>query len=151
MNKKIFLVTALFSASSLIAVADDYNYLTVAHNSVEESISLPTVQKITFDATNVIVWTTDGQVTFPLSEMEKMTFTVDPTAIKAFPEQAKGIQYENGTLSVAKAGTLRIYKANGALVGIMQVEKGGTSINLNNLESGLYIVTQGKKTIKLIK
>lgn len=151
MNKKIFMAVALFSASSLSVVADDYNFLTVAYNSVEKSISLPTVQKLTFDESNVIVWTTEGQVTFPLSEMEKMTFTADPTAIEALPEQAKGIQYENGTLSVAKAGTLRIYKANGALVSIMQVEKGGTSLNLNNLESGLYIINQGKKTIKLVK
>ena len=82
MNKK-FLLGSVLMAASLSSTADDLNYLTVAYNNVEQSIELSTVQKITFEEGNAVVYTTGETYTYPLSEMQKMTFTQDPNAIKS--------------------------------------------------------------------
>ena len=147
--KKIILsgLVALFAHS---AWADDYNYLTVAYNSVEQSIALGTVQKITFEDGNCVVSTTDGKFTYPLSQMEKMKFTVDPTAIKLLPEASKNVSFANGLLTLGRQGTLRIYNSGGALVRLAEVKKNGTA-DLRSLPQGLYIITLGDETIKIKK
>ena len=84
--KKMVICAALLAVCTQGIKADEYNYLTVAYNNIEQSITLSKVQKITFSASEVIVATTEGNVTFPLNQMEKMTFTAEPTAIEKLPE-----------------------------------------------------------------
>ena len=147
--KKTLIIAALL-LSSVNMMADDSKYLTVACGDTEQSLTLATVQKITFDATDVIVTTTEGEVKFPLSEMKKMTFTATPTAIEAMPIESEGLKMQDGKLVVNGKGTLRIYNASGALVGISAVE-GENIVDLQNLQRGLYIVNLGEQTIKVQK
>ena len=149
MNMKKLLVAILLMASTTMW-ADKYNFLTVSSTG-ENYISLPTIQKITFSDGNCVVTTTNGDYTYPLSEIKKMYFSVDdPTAIEALPQEAENLKYKNGKLKVEGDGMLRIYNANGALVQLANVKK-GASINLSNLKPGMYIVNMGDKTIKLTK
>lgn len=143
----MFLLAALFMGS-INMMADDSKYLTVAYNGIEKSITLATVQKITFDSDNCIVTTTEGEEKFPLAEMQKITFTANPTAIEAMPIQSEDLKVQDGNLLVGGNGTLRIYNAAGQLVGITNV-KGKTAVSLQNLQKGLYIVNMGKQTIKV--
>jgi len=149
MNKKIFVISALMMAS-MTTMADDYNYLTVASNNENKSIELATVQKITFENGNAVVYTTGETFTFPLSEMQKMTFTVDPSAVKALSEVSENLKFANGQLQVSGKGTLRIYNAAGALIRMANVDK-QSNVNLKGLKSGLYIVNLGEQTIKIRK
>lgn len=150
MKKRI--VTYLLFAASIPAMAEDYQYLTVTRNSTEKSIELASIKKITFEANagNVVVTTTEGEERFPLSEMEKMFFSVTPTAIEAMPMQSEGMKLVKGELKVKGEGMLRIYNASGSLQRMAQV-KGETSISLENLPSGTYIVNLGNQTIKFKK
>lgn len=150
MKKRI--VTYLLFAASIPAMAEDYQYLTVTRNSTEKSIELACIKKITFEANagNVVVTTTEGEERFPLSEMEKMFFSVTPTAIEAMPMQSEGMKLVKGELKVKGEGMLRIYNASGSLQRMAQV-KGETSISLENLPSGTYIVNLGNQTIKFKK
>ncbi len=150
MKCKIILACAL-AAATFQATADDYNYLTVTTSSAEQSITLSTVRKITFDTTQALVTTDEGVVTFPLSELQKMAFTTDATAISQLPEQAGGLRFENGQLTVGKAGLLRVYNASGSLMRIASVTAKGGKVDLSQLPAGLYIVSQGKESIKVIK
>jgi len=144
------LLVAILMMASTTMWADKYNFLTVS-TSGEEFISLPTIQKITFAEGSCVVTTTNGDYTYPLSEIKKMYFSVeDPDAIKALPAESDNLQYKDGTLKVDGDGMLRIYSANGALVQMANVKK-GANINLSGLKSGLYIVNMGNKTIKLTK
>lgn len=147
--KKTMIIAALLM-SSISMTADDGKYLTVAYSGIEESITLATVKKITFDATSVIVNTTEGDKKFPLAEMKKMTFTATPTAIEAMPIESEGLKMQDGNLLVSGKGTLRIYNASGALVGISAVE-GEQVVGLQGLQRGLYIVNMGDQTIKIQK
>ena len=150
MKKRI--VTYLLFAASIPAMAEDYQYLTVTRNSTEKSIELASIKKITFEANagKVVVTTTEGEERFPLSEMEKMFFSVTPTAIEAMPMQSEGMKLVKGELKVKGEGMLRIYNASGSLQRMAQV-KGETSISLENLPSGTYIVNLGNQTIKFKK
>ena len=117
--------------------------------SAEQSISLPTVQKITFADGNAVVTASDGQTyTYPLTELQKMTFTANATAIKALPKQDQGLTYKGGTLHVTGTGMLHIYNAAGALVQMAHVQE-GANINLSTLPKGIYVVNMGQSTIKV--
>ncbi len=144
-----FIVGALLMMSAT-AMADEFNYLTIGYSDTEESISLPTISKITFSEGNCVVATTEGEFKFPLSEMKKMTFTANATAIEALPEEAPGIAFQEGTLKVTGDGMLRIYNANGMLTQMAKVKE-GANVNLSNLPSGLYIVDMNGKVIKIRK
>lgn len=146
------IIASLLLIASLPVLADDYHYLTVAHASVEQSIELASIQKITFDtqAGHAIVTTTEGQVRFPLSEMEKMFFSATATAIKALPAKSQNLSYAKGKLKVDAEGMLYIYAANGQAVRMAKLQ-GETSISLDNLPQGTYIVKIGNQTIKIQK
>ncbi len=149
--KRIFLA-ALFLTGSMGIMADDYQFLTVAHSSVEKSIELANIQKITFEvaAGNVVVTTTEGDVRFPISEMEKMYFSTTATAIKALPLKSEGLTLMGTQLKVKGDGLLRIYAADGTLQRMAKVE-GESCISLENLPKGIYIVNLGDQTIKIRK
>lgn len=149
MKTMIFSVLMLFSTA--YAGAEEARYLTVTTATQEKSVELATVQKITFTANNIIVHTTAGEILFPLSETEKMSFTATPASIGALPLQAEGLQYVNGQLIVHTPGLLRIYDAAGTLIQVAQVETAQTEVNLDNLAPGMYIVGIGDKTIKISK
>ncbi|MBS7372172.1 MAG: T9SS type A sorting domain-containing protein [Paraprevotella sp.] len=149
MKKILFIAAALFCVAPL--AADEYNYLTVTCTNAEQSISLPTVQKITFAEGNAVVTSSDGQVyTYPLTELQKMTFTANPTAIKALPTQEKDLIYKGGILKVTGTGILRIYNSAGALLQMAHV-RDAANINLGSLPKGIYVVSMGQQTIKVKK
>ena len=98
-----------------------------------------------------MVTTIDGQTyTYPLAELQKMTFTANPTAIKALPTQEKNLVCKGKTLSVTGSGMLYIYNAAGVLVQMAQV-KDGARISLESLPKGVYVASMGEQTIKIKK
>ena len=125
-------------------MADEYQYLTITYSDTERSISLPIIQKISFADDYVVVTTTEGVHKYPISLLDKITFTENATAIKDLPEQAKDLTFKDGTLAVKGNGL------NGALVSIANVKE-GANINLGNFPAGVYIVRMGDKTIKVRK
>lgn len=150
-KKGIMAALLLMAGTSMYAQSNDFNYLTVAYADTEESISLPIIQRITFEENCCVVTTTDDNIyKFPLSELSKMTFTSEPTAIEALPEKAEGLIVDKNTLKVTGNGFMRIYNAAGTLVQIANI-KDGANINIGNLPAGLYIVNMGNKTIKVRK
>lgn len=150
MKKILFL--AMMAAMTTTIKAEDYQYLTVKTNSAEKSITLATVQKITFDTAKglVLVTTSEGTVEFPQSEMQKMFFSATPTAIEKMPAKSEALQTNKGVLEVKGNGLLRIYSSNGTLVQMAKVEE-GANISLKSLPKGIYIVNMGEQTIKINK
>jgi len=149
--KRLFLSFVLLT-SAVFMMAEDLKYLNVESNGgTEESIELSTVQKITFTDTQVIVHTNTGEMAFPLSEMEKMSFTATSNAIDVLPLQTEGLQFLQGRLITSGKGLLRIYNANGMLMQVANISQEKAVISLENLPSGMYIVCLGKQSIKLSK
>lgn len=147
MKTKFFLAAMLLMASTSM-MAD--KYLTITYSGSEQNIALPIVQKITFENGYVVVTTAEGIHSYPISVLDKMTFTESADAIKALPEQAENLTYKDGTLAIKGDGMLRIYNTAGALVSIANVKE-GANISLDNLPSGVYVVRMGNKVIKVRK
>lgn len=148
--KRLFLSIFMLT-SAVFMMAEDYKYINVISNGAGESIELSTVQKLTFTDTQVIVHTETGEMTFPLTEMEKMTFTVTADAIDVLPLQTESLQFMQGQLVTSGKGLLRIYNANGVLMQIAAINSDKAVVKLDNLPSGMYIVNLGKQTIKISK
>ena len=151
MKTKNILAAMLLMASTSI-MADEYKYLTISSNGTEDNISLPIVQRITFEDGYVVVTTTEGKCSFPLSILDKITFTTSDVedAIKALPEETENLAYKDGTLAIKGDGMLRIFNTSGALVSIANVKE-GANVSLEGLPAGVYIVRMGDKTIKVKK
>ena len=145
-TKNILAAMLLMIGTSLMAE----NFLTVTYGGTTDNFSLPTVQRVTFLDDYVKVTTTECEALFPISIIEKISFTDSPDAINALPEQAENLTFKNGTLAVKGDGLLCIYGSNGALVNIANVKE-GANISLKNLPAGVYVVIMGDKTIKVRK
>lgn len=142
------ILAALLLMVSTNMMAD--KYLTITYSGTEQNIALPIVQKITFEEGYVVVTTTEGTHSYPISILDKMTFTESATAIKALPEQEENLTYKDGTLAIKGDGMLRVYNTSGALVSIANVKE-GANISLEGLPSGVYVVRMGDKAIKVRK
>ena len=142
------ILAALLLMVSINMMAD--KYLTITYSGTEQNIALPIVQKITFEEGYVVVTTTEGTHSYPISILDKMTFTESATAIKALPEQEENLTYKDGTLAIKGDGMLRVYNTSGALVSIANVKE-GANISLEGLPSGVYVVRMGDKAIKVRK
>lgn len=133
----------------MMADGNDYRYLTIqANNNDEQSIELATIQKITFEDSNVLITTTEGIVTIAQSDLQKLFFSATPTAIQTLPRKAKGLVVSAGTLTANGNGLLYIYNASGMLQHMAMVD-GKARISLSNLPKGLYIISLGGETIKV--
>lgn len=146
------LLAALLLLVSTSMMADNVNCLTISYSSSEEDIYLPIVQRISFEEGYAVITTTDCKYSYPLSVLDKITFSEkeDATAIKALPEQTEDLTFKDGRLSIKGNGLLRIFNTAGALVCIANVKE-GANVSLGNLPSGVYIVRMGDKTIKVRK
>lgn len=144
------LLAALLLMFGTNLMADEYQYLTVTFNESDHNISLPLVQRLSFEGNYLVVTTTEGTHKYPISLLDKISFTEGATAIEALPEEAKGLTYKDGTLAVKGDGFLRIFGSNGALLSIANVKE-GANISLGNLPAGVYVVRMGDKTIKIRK
>lgn len=152
MKIKSFFAALLLMAVTSMVMADDSKYLTITTNGTERDIPLPIVQRITFEDGYVVVTTAEGQHSYSISLLDKMTFTAkdDADAIEALPEQAENLTYKDGTLSIKGDGILRVYSTNGALVSIANVKE-GANVSFEGLPTGVYVVRMGNKTIKVRK
>lgn len=127
--KKFLLLTLSVVASA--AWADNYSYLTVGYNSVEKSIVLETVQKITFADGQMLVTTSNGTEAFPQSQLEKMFFSTVPTAIDS-----------------VQADASRSGQTEGAVYDLSGRRVSDAALPAKALKKGLYIVNGRKVVIK---
>ena len=121
--KKLFIVA--FLAVVATVHAEDFKYLTMGYNNVEKSITLETIQKITFENGQVVVTTSEGSETFPLVQMQKMYFSETATGIVEIEkmrngenEKVKGESYDLSGRKVEFNSQLRkgVYIVNGKKV-----------------------------------
>ncbi len=143
-------LAALLAAVCLQTRADGYKYLVAAYNGEEASYELATVQKITFEDGNVVITTSEGVVSLPEEEMEKMYFSATSTRVNSLPLAAEGLSVSGNTLLVSGKGLLYIYNMGGQLIEMAKVD-GQMNISLSSLPHGLYVVSMGGESIKFVK
>ena len=131
-------------------MADDYQYLTVAQGDGETSFTLNSIQKITFDATNMNLQMKDGTTqSLALNSLQKMFFTEGATGIATLGDTKSKIQFAGGMLRVTMASgeKLTVYNMKGEQV--FSANESG-SYDLSMLVKGVYILKVGNQTKKVV-
>lgn len=147
---RTLMASLLIVAGSVTALADDYQYLTVSGSGSENSYSVSKIQKITFEAANMVLAMTDGtEQRVPLAGLEKMFFATSPSGIATVSTTQSKMQFSGGVLraTVVAGETIAVYNMKGEKV--FSTNESG-SYDLSGLQRGVYIVKVGTETRKVV-
>lgn len=136
-----------------VATKAEDNHLYIEPNAGETlSWNVPSLQKMTFQNGNVVLTMKDGTSTYtPISSIKRMYIcTPSANGINDVESNAQ-CTWDGERLHVnAKQGApVRVYSVNGAL--LRSVSLTDTSIDLQGLSKGLYIVNVDGQTFKILK
>lgn len=148
------ILTTLLLAFCCSMQADNLAYLSIVQTDGQTNFNINTIRRITFsDGYMVFALTDNTEQKLPLSSLSRMFFSADGVdAIKTVESQKPAFALQEGVLSVeAQEGTqVTIYDMNGRPVRNTTAQKAGTSINLNGMSKGVYIVRVGKDIKKIM-
>lgn len=94
---------------------------------------------VTYTETGIHLKTTKVELDFPLTNLEKFTFTDGET------DAIEVVRTENTYADV------RIYNTNGVLLRTVRQSEGKVSFATSDLPRGIYIITNGETTYKIVK
>ena len=152
---RLLLAAAMLSMAAAVH-ADDYAYLDIQGDDGTTSYEVSAVSRITFSATSLVLHLRQGgSVELPLSQMERLAFSADgQTAIDAVAGRDDGITFsmEGGQLRVSgcEGRRLTVFTAGGRAVVSETCTTGDMLINLSGLRRGMYIVSVGRQTRKVM-
>lgn len=140
-------------ATFSVATKAEDNHLYIEPNAGETlDWSVPALQKMTFQNGNVVLTMKDGTSTYtPISSIKRMYIcTPSANGIDAVESNAQ-CTWDGERLHVsAKQGApVRVFSVNGTLVRSARLTD--TSIDLQGLSRGLYIVNADGQTFKILK
>ena len=147
---RTILATMLFALTSISALADDYRYLIISGDNGQNSYSVSNIQKITFDATNMVLHLSDGtEQQLPLAGLQKMFFSAEGLGIATPGTAQSKMHFERGTLraELAKGESVAVYNMKGEKV--FSANESGT-YDLTGFARGVYIIKVGPEARKVI-
>lgn len=158
-NHKLFagvLWLLLAAAVAQPVSADDYNYLTLQYEGVQQSVVLSTLKKITFSGGKMQVATANETLSYDLNTMEKMFFSATATAVTTPSASRTELAYDRATQTVhvgeaGKGATLNVYFVNGSLALRAPVAAEGATVSLSALPKGLYVIKLNGQTLKIMR
>jgi len=138
---RIFALIAVLFCSSVSAFAQ--NTLNVYQkDGTITCFSFSSKPESVFSGDDVIVRTTDQEVSFAFASIEKFTFEDGVT-----PSGIISTRNEGG-----KSAPIKVYNTNGILLKTVEpTEEGSTEFPLRDLPAGIYIIKNSTSTYKLIK
>ena len=154
MSKLRNMVLAWLMATTTVAMADDYAYLTIDEEGSETSFAISEISKITFDETNMLLTLTNGATQkLPLQGLSKMFFSANgQSAIHPVMASQARIRLSGGVIHVeAEPGSVvTLYNISGQSVQTVTATGGDTQLNVSGMRKGVYIVKVGNETKKIM-
>ena len=142
----------MLAAFNAAAMAED-NHLYIEPNAGETlEWGVPTLQKMTFQNGNVILTMKDGTSTYtPISSIKRMDIcTPSANSISSVEENSQCTwDGERLHINAQQGAPVNVFSVNGTLV--RHIRLTDTSIDLQNLSRGVYIVNVDGKNYKIIK
>ena len=147
--KKIVMTVCLLCSMALGAWADATQTITVNGKTVTGK----TVRSISFEGENAIVLYSDNSSETSPIEQVKISFAYSTTGIKNVSVfNFSGIVDGQLHLSGLKAGALiHVLDTAGRVQARAKAAEGETVLDVNNLNSGVYMVRVGNQVIKFMK
>ncbi|WP_027455952.1 T9SS type A sorting domain-containing protein [Xylanibacter brevis] len=144
------LITALLLTVSTQMMADNFAYLTVSQDGAASNFEVSKINKITFDASDMILSMTDGTTQrLPLSGLSKMFFSAGDLTSITSQNMASKFELRDGVLriEIAKGERCTIYDLKGE-----EIFKANESVTLsaNSLKKGVYLVKIGNEVKKIL-
>ena len=123
------------------------------------SKSLGSLKRFTFSGNSLLMNYLSGPIeTYSLENISKLSFKLVTTdnldlteteTIKIYPNPVRDIIYIQNAPETDF--TVRIYRINGALALTSKSSSGSNTIDVSNLQSGLYLLNMNGRTFKIIK
>lgn len=147
--KKIVMTACLLCSMALGAWADATQTITVNGQSVTGK----TVASISFEGDNAVVRYSDNSTETSPIEQVKISFAYSTTGIKTVSVfNFTGIVDGQLHLSGLKAGALiQVFDTAGRVQARAKAADGDTVLDVNSLNSGVYMVRVGNQVIKFMK
>jgi len=136
-----------------LCMAQEYNLLALKSDGTETSYPLSNVQKIVFESNAMTVKVKSGTDATNIKRVRFSTKTgienpkLEET-IFVFPNPVKNTLTVIGT---EKGVTINLLTVSGMLLRSIIAEDSNVDINVSSLQSGLYLLQIGDKTVKFIK
>jgi len=150
-NKLKSLLLSLMLFAGLSATADNYAYLTITQDGANTDYTISTIDKITFDNTDMVLHMTNGnQERLPMADLQKMYFSQGATSIaKTKAESLSHISIDGNVLrvQVGQGESVTLYNIKGEQ---LLSTNHDTTIDLQRLPQGVYIAKMGSQTAKFI-
>lgn len=130
------------------------------YNGAESSAQVGSIQKLSFADGNLLIsYKTDSTGSFPLADIQKIYFgsetsvpqaeVADPNKLSVYPNP---VSQELTLLNIpANISRIFIYSIDGKLVMIVPVSTESETINVSNLESGIYLLIANGQSVRFIK
>lgn len=155
--KKISISLLLLVVSALTAFADT-NLLITHLDATEKSNALAKIGRLTFENDDIVLYSKTNEIlaTSPINSVRKITFNNTPASTKEMATQTSIQVYPNPTQDkVVVSGTkkfdfVRVFNMNGELMKKVPTNE-VTTINMNDLPNGTYILQIATDVIKVIK
>ena len=150
--KRIILSLIMIATFNVATKAED-NHLYIEPNAGETlNWNVPSLQKMTFQNGNVVLTMKDGTSTYtPISSISRMYIsTPSANGIESVGNNGQ-CTWDGERLHVnAPAGSaVKVYSVNGVLVS--QTRLTDTSVDLQGLNRGMYVVNVGGQVVKIMK
>ena len=144
------LLAALMLLIGMHATADNYAYLTITQTGSEQSVEVNQIDKITFDASDMVLHLTTGtEQRLPLASLEKMFFSQTSAGIATVSRSRSEMKVEDGQLRLTVDDGERITLYNTKGEQLFTTTRSAT-YDMRQLGRGVYIVKMGQEARKLM-
>lgn len=152
------LLTCLLSIASLSSLAQSTQLNLYRSNQPVTVTNLDHVQKITFEAGQLVIHYVDQpQTTFPLNDIQSIRFVQDPSKLTQMPVE-KLVVYPNPVVNELNLAnlpvgthTVRLHGISGTLLLQRTLTEGAASLDVSHLPAGFYLLTVGAQTLRFTK
>lgn len=142
--KKCLILLAV-ALSGTIAKADNFALKVNLYGSTSAMYVLDSKPVITYSDNSIIIKNQSLEDTYPISEVESFTFVETPAS--GIEKITDNITYEfRNNVFTCEGQYIRVFNLSGHAV-----SEGNSSVSLEALADGLYIISAGNRTIKVIK
>ena len=154
----LFVALLLFnSVQAIQAQSVEYNYLNVVSNNYSEKHALASLKKITFANGMMQVHHDNSRIDYDLTSLNKLLFISQATGIGLIDTPAVGVYYDSITQSIYLQSEIDmkvlICDLSGRIVKAAYFDGsiGNSSMNINELPNGIYLVKVNNQVAKIIK
>lgn len=142
---KKYLILLALALTGFVAKAENYVLKVTLQGSTSATYVLDARPIISYSGNDVIIKSQSLEDKYAINEVESFTFVDEAEMDVDNLTQNVTYQFHNNVFT-CEGHDIRVFNISG-----QQVAAGNSSVSLESLEHGIYIVSTGKRAIKVMK